>query len=238
MKRRVLFLLIAALCAVASNADEYIFKNPSGYWGIRASYNLTMPGQFTFSDTKKESVFKPGSGFEVGVTRQLPLVSGLYLEPGAMLFLDTYSVKSDKVYLFQNGTSISYNKFGLRIPVMAGWQFKFGNKTKLYIFTGPEFEVGFTGKVKYKHSQGESSFDVYASDGPGRLRNLALLWGVGTGVSFNKYYLGVSGYFGLTNMRNNSPSQSFHENHLLVTLGMNLNTYNKKKRTAPTESAL
>lgn len=239
MKRNLLLLLLAAISAISVNAaddsDEYIFRNPSGYWGIRASYNLTVPGEYTFSKTKKESVFKPGSGFEAGVTRLIPLVSGFYLEPGAMVFFDTYSVKSDKVYLFQNGTSISTNKFGMRIPVMAGWQFKFGDKVKLNVFTGPEFEIGFTGKTKYGTSQGKTSFDIYTSNNPGRLRNLALLWGVGTGVSFDKYYLGVSGYFGLTNMRNNSADQSFHENHILVTLGLNLNTYNKKKRSKSAE---
>lgn len=240
MKRNLLLLLLAAISAISVNAaddnDEYIFRNPSGYWGIRASYNLTVPGEYTFSKTKKESVFKPGSGFEAGVTRLIPLVSGFYLEPGAMLFLDTYSVKSDKVYLFQNGTSISTNKFGMRIPVMAGWQFKFGDKVKLNLFTGPEFEIGFTGNTTYGYYNGEETkFDIYSPHTPNRIRNIAVLWEVGTGVSFKKYYLGVSGHFGLTDMSNNNPEKKFRENHIMVTLGLNLNTYNKKKRSKSAE---
>ncbi len=233
MKRPFLILIAVVLSTMLNQVNSQTFSEPSGHWGIRASYNLTVPGKLTLSDDKKEDVYNAGSGFQVGVTRLVPIVSHFYVEPGAMLFFDTYSAKEDKVYLFHNGTSASFNKFGLRIPVMLGWHFDFGAKTKLYVFTGPEFEVGFTGKVKYGQPHKDISFDVYSKDG--HLRNLSGLWGAGIGVSYDKYYLGFSGDFGFTNRYNGDPNRSFRENHFMVTIGMNLKTYHRTKKKSSQE---
>lgn len=230
MRRRVILCLIAVLCAITANADGVAFRNPSGYWGLRASYNITIPGKYTLSPEVVMDVFKPGSGVEIGVTRMIPIVSGLYVEPGAMFFLDRYSVRKDRLHIFYNSsTAMSYSKSGCRVPVMIGWRFSLNGNTKLGIFTGPELEIGFSGKLREERIGGDSSHNLYSTGRYISLREFPFLWRVGAGVSFKKYYLGVSGSFGLSNMHDYVITPSYHENHINVTLGLNLNTYHRKK---------
>ncbi len=151
-----------------------------------------------------------------------------------MLFMDTYSVKKEQVYLFSEGTSVSYSKFGFRIPVMIGWRFNLSGKTKLNLFTGPEMEVGYSGKTKYGGLKRDISYDIYAYAAPQCLRNPVFLWDVGAGLSFKKFYFGVTGCFGLSNINRATPN-TYIENHIIMTLGMNLNTHHRKKRVTEPE---
>lgn len=216
------FLLSAALvlAGCVSMSAQNIFNNPANeaYFGLRAGFDLSCPGKIT-SEGVGVDMFKNGAGFEVGGIYNIPVVANFYVEPGLKLFYDTYSVKDDwNIYDGFGIDGISIRKFGMRIPVMAGYRFDFTRDISVSVFTGPELEVGFVGKEHAKSGNRSSSESVYGDDG--FLKRTNLLWDFGAGVSYRNYYFSVSGGIGMLNMYNGSHGK-FHENRVTFSLGYN-----------------
>ncbi len=205
--------LAACMPVMAQNS---IFNNPDnkGYFGIRVGGEVTCPGKLT-AENVGVSLFKNGGGVEFGAIYNAPVVANFYIEPGLKFFYNTYSVKDD--YL-DRGESSSIRKFGMRIPVMAGYHFDFTNDIKVSIFTGPELEIGLSAKEYDKADNIEVKTDAYGKDG--FLNRVDLLWGIGAGISYQHFYFGVSGGIGMLNMAKESDAK-FHENRVTFSLGYN-----------------
>lgn len=198
-------------------AQNKVLNNPdnSAYFGIRVGGDITCPGKVS-ADNVGVSIFKNGGGIEFGGIYNMPIVANFYLEPGLKFYYDTYSVKKDFNAPLIN--SLSVRKFGMRIPVMAGYHFDFAKDVKFSIFTGPELEVGFTAKAHAKGKNIEESESMYGEDGS--LNRVNLLWGIGAGVSYQHFYFGVNGGIGMLNMLKDSDAK-FHENRVTISLGYN-----------------
>ena len=54
----------------------------------------------------------------------------------------------------------------------------------------------------------------------GGMKRVDVLWGIGAGVTYQKFYVGVSGSLGMCNMMDESDTK-FHENRVSFTLGYN-----------------
>ena len=106
----------------------------------------------------------------------------------------------------------------MRVPVMAGYHFDFPPDIKLSVFTGPELEVGLSGKEHANVEGKKYSESVYGDEGG--MRRFDLLWGVGAGITYQSYYFGVSGGIGMLNMVDEDYVK-FHENRVTLTLGYN-----------------
>ena len=52
------------------------------------------------------------------------------------------------------------------------------------------------------------------------MKRVDVLWGIGAGVTYQKFYVGVSGSLGMCNMMDESDTK-FHENRVSFTLGYN-----------------
>ncbi|MEZ3558714.1 MAG: PorT family protein [Duncaniella sp.] len=221
MKRFLLSALVA-LGVVSASAQSYLVDNPANraYFGIRVGGEVTCPGKITGGPVGIK-FFNNGGGVEFGGIYNIPVVANFYVEPGLKLYYNTYSVKKDWVDLFQDDIvldGVSVRKFGMRVPVMAGYHFDFTRDVRLHLFTGPELEVGFSGKEHISGKNIDMSSSIYGDDG--NMNRVDVLWGAGVGLAYDHFYFGVSGSFGLCNMYNDS-SVKFHENRVTFSLGYN-----------------
>ena len=220
MKKSFAVFAAAALCAVSANAQSSIFNNPDNhaYFGIRVAGEVTCPGDVSM-DGVNVDFFKNGGGIEFGGIYNIPIVANFYVEPGLKLYYNTYA--SDVAIAGENAFDtydLSVRKFGMRVPVMLGYHFDFTRDIRAYIFTGPEFEVGFTADGKLKSGLVSTSESLYGEDGG--MNRFDALWGFGAAVSYSHYYLGISGAVGMCNMYSDSDLK-FHENRVSFTLGYN-----------------
>lgn len=223
MKKLLLSLAAVTFSVVGVSAQSTILNNPDNhaYFGIRVAGEVTCPGKVSY-DPIAMKVFKNGGGVEFGGIYNVPIVANFYVEPGLKLFYNTYSVKDDFMDLFEgSGVSIdgvSIRKFGMRIPVMAGYHFDFTDDVRLHVFTGPELEIGFSGKEHINGKSVNGSVSIYGDEGG--MNRVDALWGFGVGVAYNHFYFGVSGSVGMCNMVSESNSK-FHENRVSFSLGYN-----------------
>jgi len=226
MKKLLFSLVMAAFASVSMTAQNSITNNPDNkaYFGFRVGGEVTCPGEISAGNINM-SIFKSGGGIEFGGIYNIPVVANFYVEPGLNFFYNTYSLKDDFLKSIEsaNGNSIKINsisikKFGMRIPVMAGYHFDFTDDIKVSVFTGPELEIGFSAKGHVKGPKIKVSESVYGEDGG--MKRVDLLWGIGAGISYQRFYFGVKGGIGMLNMLSESDAK-FHENRVTFSLGYN-----------------
>lgn len=222
MKKIIVSLMIVISAIVPIMAQNTIVDNPDNraYFGIRVGGEVTCPGKISVENIGI-STFKNGGGVEVGGIYNIPVVANFYLEPGLKLYYNTYSLKNEFVEALQDDiifNSVSLNKFGMRIPVMAGYHFDFTDAIRVSVFTGPELEIGLSAKEYIKGHNIEMSESVYGEDGG--MNRVNLLWGIGAGISYQHFYFGINGGIGMLNMLNDTEVK-FHENRVTFSVGYN-----------------
>lgn len=223
MKKVFFLLAFSVLTAVSSMAQSQIFNNPDNraYWGVRVAGEITCPGQVKMDNVGMD-VYNNGGGFEIGGIYNIPVVANFYIEPGLKLFYNTIPAKSEVLGAFEEMdfpiSSLTFKEFGMRVPVVAGYHFDFTENVKFMIFTGPEFEVGLSGKTHIKGQGFSYSENVYGENGG--MSRFNLLWDLGFGITYKQFYFGVTGGIGLLNMYKEGPDK-FHENRVNFTLGYN-----------------
>lgn len=215
-------MVMTGLASVSLLAQGSVFNNPANkaYFGIRAGGEITCPGNVSAANVGV-SVFKKGGGIEFGGIYNIPVVANFYIEPGLKLYYNTYSLKDEWIKAVQDDVileSLAVKKFGMRIPVMAGYHFDFIDDIKVSLFTGPELEIGFSAKETVKGHNIESTGSLYGDEGG--MNRADLLWGVGAGIAFRHIYFGVSGALGMLNMFGDS-EVSFRENRVTFSVGYN-----------------
>lgn len=236
MKKLLLTLALALTGMAGAYANDNIINNPANkpYFGVRLGVDITCPGKLSYTynipgEEVREKVFKTGGGFELGAVYNHPIIANLYVEPGLKFYYNSYGF--DKNYPdfaltnLHSGIAGSMRTFGMRIPVNIGYHFDFTDDLKVYVFTGPELEIGFTSKAHQNVSDQSIFTDQYSKEG--NLHRADLLWGFGVGVSYDRYYFAISGDAGMCNMYKASKSQEFkpdikfHQNRATITLGYN-----------------
>lgn len=215
-------MALASLASLSMTAQNTILNNPdnTAYFGIRVGGEITCPGNVS-AENLGVSAFKNGGGIEFGGIYNIPVVANFFVEPGVKLFYNTYSLKDEWIEAMQDDIileSLSIKKFGMRIPVMAGYHFDFTDDVKVSLFTGPEFEIGFSAKETIKGHNIEQSHNIYGEDGG--MKRFDLLWGLGAGISYQHFYFSVGGNLGMVNMLSDSDA-TFHENRVTFSLGYN-----------------
>lgn len=203
-------------------AQTNIVNNPDNkaYFGLRAGGEITCPGNISVENVGL-SVFNNGGGFEIGTIYNLPVVANFYIEPGLKFFYNSYSLKHDWIDeiiddIFYDNLTIK--KFGMRIPVMAGYHFDFTEDIKVSLFTGPELEVGFWGEEVAKGHNIETSGSIF--DDGGGMNRVNLLWDFGAGVSYKSLYFEVKGGIGMLNMLSDSDAK-LRESRVNFSVGYN-----------------
>ena len=208
--KRLSALLLACLAIVSISAAE------KGSWGIKATFDLSVPGKWNIN---KEHIdmFKPGAGFSVGAVYYQPVAKGFFLEPGLSFFYDTYSFK-DLSIIGVNGEIAaidpSVRKAGLRLPLQFGYEFAFTEKWRLSVFTGPELSYALSRNAHIKHN-GQLE-DDFTPDllGVKEHRRFDCAWKVGVAVPVDFIWIGIDAAFGLVDLQ--PGNVSFRENRVSV----------------------
>ncbi len=221
--KKVLLSVLSSLClCFGASAQTDIFNNPENraYFGLRLSGEVTCPGNVS-SHGMGVGIYGNGAGVEFGGIYNVPVIANFYVEPGLNLYYNTYSVKDKylgNVVEDVNIDGMSIRKFGMRIPVMAGYRFDFTPEISVSVFTGPELEVGFSAKGHISSNRFDASEDLYGDDGG--MNRVDVLWGIGAGLSYQNLYFGLKGSMGMCNMYKESVA-TFHENRVSFSVGYN-----------------
>lgn len=204
MKR--FFLVLSVILAAAGT----VFSQDNPYrpvFGFRAAVDVNLPGNWN-TPVGASDVFNVGAGGAIGFACRFPFMRDLYVEPAVNLYYDQYSFKN-KLGTTNYG---NVNTFGVRIPFVLGYNFRFSEKVVMTVFTGPEFKAAFAGS----YSDGPVGENPYNSS-LYNLRHFNVAWNVGIGVPVKNFMISVEGSFGMTDQAQNS-LYSFRENRITAGL--------------------
>lgn len=221
MKRLLTIALLAVFCcgldvAAQDVADDGDDTRPM--WGIRAALDINIPGDF-HGDAGNVEMFRHGFGGTLGAVCNIYLGHNFYLEPGASLFYDTYSYKNVVFGMTESSAGCQdpgIYKFGLRIPVVAGYSFNVTDQFAMSVFTGPELSYALAGDIKIKNREELDLEDIHLFGKYAHQRRVDCAWKVGVGFPVDEWFVSVEGVFGLTNL--NRIDMSFRENRCAIAL--------------------
>lgn len=197
MKRNItLLLLCIILCVGAATAQ----KSDRVLWGAKVNANIELPGKWRFDNGGSAKMYKPGFGVDLGAVCNIYLGAGFYFEPGIDLFYEGY--RYDDIYINQGQkTNPKVTKFGMRLPLVAGYTFNLSDRMGLSIFAGPQLSYAFAGKVSVEGNLdlGEDfpNDDLFGRAGQNRFD---CAWKVGVGFPVDSYMLSLEADFGLTDL--------------------------------------
>lgn len=217
IQRYLTITLLTFLTCLYSMKAETVGNNTAPMFGIRAAVDVNIPGNW-HNDNDSFKMFRHGCGFTVGGVYNVYMGRGFYFEPGVSFFYDSYSY--DKVKITNsNGDLISndpaLHKFGLRIPVMAGYAFGVTDRLTLNVYTGPELSWAIGGKLSVKDKD-------FIDEFPDKLfgdfqRRIDCAWKIGVGVPYNEFLISIDAAIGITDILKN-PAISCRENRVSVSL--------------------
>lgn len=213
--------MLALGAAMTSSAQADLLDNPDNhaYFGARLSLDIS-------STADGNDYYSNGAGFSIGAVYNIPLYKNLYFEPGLSIFYDTFGTETlinDDAGLPIGSVDGSIRNFGFRIPIVAGYHFDFTDDMQLSVFTGPQLNLSLSAK---EHIAGES-YSIFGDRG---FKHADIQWALGVGLTWQKYYISLSGGIGMTKARDwktrNSNNivekiDSFRRNNFSITIGYN-----------------
>lgn len=216
MRRFFIFLVfLSAFCQINAIAQETDDTKPM--WGIKAAFDINIPGKWGGGGTKVD-MYRHGFGGTVGVVCNIYLGHNFYLEPGVSLFYDTYSYKDIYIDLRQSIDPTIY-KMGFRIPVVAGYSFDITDRYMMSVYTGPEVSCGFKGGIrgKYLDSNNEDIGEALNPYGKyGMHHRFDCAWKVGVAFPTEYVTLFIDASIGITDICKNDVSM--RENRVSIGL--------------------
>ena len=170
MKKGLIFVLFALVSIVSYSQIS---------WNAKVGMNMS---NFTGDSDTDMRV-----GFNVGVGMEYQFTDMWSIQPSLMI-----SQKGGKSDLGEDGT-VKYNPMYLEIPVLAAARFAIADNQNIVVKAGPYFAFGVAGK--YKYDGVDEKEDVFGDDGWKRFDA-----GLGVGVAYeiNKFFVDLTGEFGLT----------------------------------------
>lgn len=212
MKKLAVFVLMAVMGvgAYAQVEDDVVEKRRQ--WGVSINIDMCTPSKVSM-DGSSESVFETGAGVSVGGLYNISLgkTARWFIEPAVKLYYDTYSSKDGAV---QDGDKLKLEKFGVRVPIHAGYRFVIG-EMNLGVFTGPVFDLGIAGREKIKGGRYNASVSPFGDKGD--FKRFNFLWSVGAAFEYEHHVFGLDLNYGCVNMYGGSQDYSFTDNVMSFT---------------------
>lgn len=229
MKKVILLAVLAAGMMFTAKAQENGF-------GIRAGFNLSHAGG-DFKDYLKDWESgdpKSKAGFNIGVIYDWGLTEHFYIQPGLYYTMKGAKAKdSDSEEDYSWESKMNINLSYLELPVLASYRMNLTDNIKWQINAGPYFAVGVGGKFKFESKESEdgesftekydykafgsssknAGFDeddegnIVVHGVKGDLKKFDFGLSFGTGVSFDKFYVGIKYDLGLTNIADKDAEQ-------------------------------
>lgn len=247
--QKAMVVAAAVMIGVGSTgaATTYLFDNPENrtYLGVRVGIDIS-------SAANGGGYYNNKAGFSAGAVYNIPLWRNLYFEPGLSVFynpfgttsFDTYEVSrpvidnSGMPVIGSDGKPVtteeevryqidgSIRNFGFRVPLLVGYHFDFAEDIKVHVYTGPQFNLSLLARY---HSEGvkvpeayapAESFSLFGTNG---FKHFDMQWNFGAGLSYQDYYVGLSGSWGLTDMKSGTAllPRNLHRNLFSINLGYN-----------------
>lgn len=231
--KKLIFAILAAAAVMPAAAANPVVNNPDNraYWGVRVSLDVSVPEwvESGAGDTRRlEDLYTAGCGVGVGVIYNIPVVANLYIEPGLNLYYNTTGIKVDEDLDHIDWIHHSNRKFGMRIPVVAGYHFDFRRDVSLAVFCGPELNVGFSNDYYYTAKYDDNGMDIERTEAgsnyrQGGFNRVDLAVKAGVQLNWKHWMVGVNGSAGCCNMINNRPggSSRMNTNSAHIELGYN-----------------
>ena len=197
MRKNLRKLFLSLLAAVLTTS----YVSAQLTFGARAGFNYTnMTYKYDGKKLDKEFRDKFKSGFQTGVVADYKLSEVLFIQPG--LLFSQYGYKCNtNVYATKSIVNLNY----LQVPVNFQLKFPLGG-IDLLIQTGPYFEFGINGKIKYWDENGKrlSDKDLKVSFGSvlkkDDLKGFDSGIGLGAGLQFGNIQAGLGYNIGLRNL--------------------------------------
>jgi len=143
-------------------------------------------------------------GFNVGVNVDIPLLQSLYVQTGLYA--------TQKGFKAEEGDGKATPLY-LEIPILASYRYNFSDATQWQFNIGPYLAYGISGK------EGDYDFFGDGEDQAGGKRfDMGLQ--IGSGVTFNKFYVGCAYEFGLTDVYDEE-DWSIKNSNFMINLGYN-----------------
>lgn len=204
---------LGLLIAPQTSAQE---SDTAPMWGIRAAFDVNIPGNWRGGGNSVK-MYREGYGVTVGAVYNVYLGRNFYFEPGASFFYDSYSY-DDLHILDSNGNIADSNpkihKFGLRVPLLAGYTFSVGRGYYLSVNTGPELNYSLGGEISYRHTDalGEDfPTDLFGIHGQ---RRFDCAWRVGIGAPISAFFVSIDAAIGILDQLRGD--MHFRENRVSV----------------------
>lgn len=182
---------IVSLAVFVSFAYGLIVAQSPIRWGVEAGLNLSKPTEATQTDC----------GFNVGVTGELSLSKGWFLDAALKLTSQPWTIDSEYRIYEQPITQkhhASMTPYSLIIPIHAGYSFGVGSATRLYVAVGPYIGYGLFGGGHIDSTiieDGVSKTDTWNIDNPySRMKRFQLGGDARIGAEFCGHYTVTFGY--------------------------------------------
>lgn len=211
IKALLLGVALSGAALSASAASTYLFDNPENktYFGARVGVDIS-------SAANGGGFYSNSPGFSLGAVYNIPVFMNLYFEPGLGIFYNTIGANywdSFTQEVTNEATGVveevdvpyqidgSIRNFGFRIPLLIGYHFDFTEDIKVNVFTGPQLNLSLVSRYHQNevrvqdNEEAAWSTSVFGSQG---FKHADLQWKFGVGISYQKYYLDLSGSWGMT----------------------------------------
>ena len=181
MKKGLIFVLFALVSIVSYSQVS---------WNAKVGMNMS---NFT-GDAETDMKI----GFNVGVGMEYQFTEMWSIQPSLM-----FTTKGAKAKIEESGyeLKITDNPMYLEIPVLAAARFAVADNQNIVVKAGPYFAFGIAGKEKYEAGGKSEKIDIFG-DGDDQAGMKRFDAGIGVGVAYeiNKFFIDLTGEFGLTKL--------------------------------------
>lgn len=208
-------LILPAMHTVAAMAADSTEDNSGPIWGVRATFDVNIPGKYHVAD-RSVKMFNTGYGGSVGAVCNLYLGNRFYFEPGVSLYYDTYKYKDLVISAEPQVFDPGLYKFGVRVPLVAGYTIPLKNDMFLSVYTGPELNCSLRGEIRLSESDKQSMPDMPTSlfGDEWNFRRFDMAWKVGVAFPVWNVTVSIDASIGVTDLMKGDAA--FRENRCSV----------------------
>jgi hypothetical protein len=185
--KKFLILFVSVLFAFGVNAQVR--------FGVKAGGTLSnLSAKY---DGKKEDVFKPGIGFNLGGVLEYSFSESIALQPELLYVM--HNIKDKEA---DDGSEVKnprYQVQSIQLPVNI--KYKIGTEQlKFYVSAGPYLEYLASAKAKAESEGISVSVDLFNKENGMEMKHFNFGVGAGFGVEISKFTVGVGYQLGLANL--------------------------------------